>query len=223
MKNQNKKETLKEFSVRTEIKLLESLCGESIPNTSLYNYKHDTDAQLVIIGGYCHQLGMSISDMVTIGTQHAIGERSEHLLKNLTMFYQLSFEDIVRKMCEATTMTEEQIDSMIDKISLFHHEYDTFYVLSVDGIPINLGDNALSWLPYNEYIAPTGGNLRRNFSLFKMIDAGTEMEFTNEGEFGYINGVRYELANISDNNENALLLSMLRTATQKLLAEMKGE
>ena len=189
------------MKISTEIKLLRSLCGESVTDTSLCNHKHDTDAQLAVIGGYCRQLGMSISEMIAIGKQHCLDE-TEHLLKNLTMYYQLSFEDIMRKICEDTIMTEEQIDSMIDGISLFHHRCDTFYTLCIDDCDINYG------------------NLVRNFLLCEFIDTGTEIEFTEDGKFGYIHGVRYDLANLSREQENKLLLSMLKVATQKLLTEM---
>jgi hypothetical protein len=207
-------------SIHTEIKLLEPLCGESVFDTLLYENKHNTEAQLIVIGRYCHQLGMSISDMVAIGKKHCFDE-SEYLLKNLTTFYLLSFEDIVRRMCENTIMTEEQIDNMVDGITLFHESCDTFYTLSMDGYFVDFGDNSLSWLPYNKYKESTNGNLKSNFSLFKLIDSGTEIEYTNDddGEYGYINGIRHDLANLSDDEENSLLLSMLRIATRKMLVE----
>ena len=204
--------------ILTEIELLKSLCGENIEDTSLYNHSHDTDAQLAVIGGFCFQLEMSISTMINIGKSHCLDE-SEHLLKNITMYYHLCFEDIVRRMLRDTVMTADKINSIIDGITLSHESYDTFYTLAIDDASVDFGDNSLSWLPWNNYQEPTNGNLSRNFFLYEMIDMGTEIEITENGEVGYINSLKYDLANLSRDEKNALLLSMFRTATYSLLGE----
>ena len=64
-------------TIQTELKLLNELC-ENKKDESLFNDVHRADAQLEIIGNYCHQLGMSVSGMVAIGNNHCI--ESEHLL-----------------------------------------------------------------------------------------------------------------------------------------------
>ena len=196
-------------SIQTEIKLLNSLC-ENAEDKNLYQNTLEAENQLQIIGNYCHQLGMSVADMIALGKNHCFDD-SEHMIKNLTLYFRLSFEDIVRKMYEHTAMTKEEIDDIIDVVQLDNIGDDTEYYLKIGFYRVNFG---------GQLFGVEGKiDLRDSFEIWRLIDNGTKMEFTDNGEFGIIRGTRYDLANLSNEEKNALLLSLLSMATTEVLEE----
>ena len=199
-------------AIQTEIKLLNSLC-ENVEDKNLYRNTLEAGNQLEIIGNYCHQLGMSIADMIALGKNHCLDE-SEHMIKNLTMYFLLSFEDIVKKMCERTALTEDEIDVIIDEVQLDSIGYDTEYYLKVDSYRVCFGGQLFG--------EKRKTDLRDSFNIWKLIDDGTTIDATDNGEFGIIHGTRYDLANLSNEDENALFLSLLRMATAEVLSEQFG-
>jgi len=187
---------------KIESNLLKILCT-NIKDKNLYRNSLNSNYQLDEITEYCNAIGLKLSEMIYMGKEHYLDEHEE-LIVNINMYFQLSFEDIVRNMCEKTIMSEDMIDKTIDKICLSSETYDSQYGLSFT----SRGKTEFT---------KKRNNLHEAFSLYDLIDSGTEIEITNDGEFGYINGKKYDIANLEYFEINTLLLSMLKNAKNELI------
>jgi len=191
---------------KIECNLLKTLCKDVVEDENLYRGFLNCNFQLYTITKYCNCIELKLSEMIQIGKEHYLDEHEE-LIVNINMYFQLAFEDIVRNMCEKTTMSEDMIDKTIDKICLSYETYDSQYGLSFTS------------RGKTEFIKKRN-NLHEAFSLYDLIDSGTEIEITNDGEFGYINGKKYDIANLEYSEINTLLLSMLKTAKNDVVSKL---